>query len=338
MEKTLPELHTKITPQKIKEANKLGKGTDLRNMVAGFKFFGTFGWENNSHRYIARRIYRTSTYEVIKDGQTTTEINDEEAYQRFDNILSGDKSMMEEEVGFFRQCIAYVVGETLAATIKPDQIRLGKAHVLIRDLLMRAPSLEWVDIDPLNAILALTSEGRERLNVTIEDKRYRLVKNKKTPTILFPESDEIVLIPDHEFYLHIQESEPGLKLKYEPMVLEFSYSTGPAKDGREFRAHILNLAKKVINSEDPINGEELEPNHWCCSGNRNRSLEVGDEKGRFGFLILGNAGQNISDYLPEGADPNCINNNDLKIMFEKLAQSASMENDIAYGLLNYTVL
>ncbi len=331
MERVFPELEIKITPEQIEAADKQSKSINLRPMVAWFHLTGTFGKDRNQHE-IARRLYEVTVIPAV--GNQPEEIDDETAYNRFDNVISGRRKMLDEEVDFFRKCIAFHLGENLAASISCDEIREGKALGLMRKLFLQAPALSWIDIDPLTAILSLAC-SRLEIDVSFSEKKLRRAGDKDSLPILQRLETDVVYQPGRKFF--IDSYVPKNFLKTKPLVLEFGYDSVRTKDGRILRATNYPITKKFLLSETIDKGEVPEPDCWRTFMRPKTPFNVTEEKGRFGFLVLGKAGGDIAHWIPENADPECLNNEDLKYMYEKLIHCASMEDDIIYGMESYRV-
>lgn len=318
----IPELTPRLSVNDTLLGNKKGKAVNLRPMYHAFKFFGAFGSGKVTQETVALRMYDREP---------------KSALDRFDNILRG-YALHSREIEFFRMCIAYILNDDdLAASIPHEKIRSGKAHLLVRDLFQKKPSLDFNDVDPLIAILAHATGAKNRLILSINQKRMRTIKRNNTNNIEYDEVEGIVIPPRKKFYIHIDDKHLPKKLDHAPLVFNFSNRTGACENGNEYRGQFLYPAKKVLEPDPKDKMGNKERHYWCSSDKGNKAWEVEEDPGMFGFLVLGNAGNRPEDFLPPNSDPDCVSNSDLQYMYSKLAQSSLEEDDIVFGLLNYTV-
>ncbi len=314
--KPLPRVTTKITKKQLEEFPKLGRGVDFRRKFSIFKQFGCFGTNDNAQKDVNARLY-------------------DKPSEHFENIIRGRAKFIQEELDFFRQCLAYISNKDCADLISDSELRSDKLDVLFSKLFQHKVVLEWDGIDPVHALMGLVIP-RHELYLTIKEPKTRWVKLDSTPTIEETVDDDIVLEPGYKFFLNIQENQISFKIHGKPIVIELGYFPSRDEDGRSFRGQSLSTVRKMPYLSDEGDGETDE-NYWQCSLKGNKPFYIQGDKGRFLFLVIGNAGADISPLLPDGTDPSRITDNDLKFMFEKLALNASLINDIAYGMLNYRV-
>ena len=323
----IPELIPRITPERIRVASKLGKATDLRAMIAFLRLFGVFGNARNSLRYVARRMYATSRYQAPceQSGQLCWKTNDVAAYQRLDNVISGKKSMIAEELEFFRLCLRKAFGDNYAAMITNEEIRLGKAHLTVRRLLCDGAGLDWTNIDPMQAIqnFALLSKPCLKLNTIIKNRKHRWIDREGGPDVEFPNFQPQKLHPGSEFHIEISKE----YCPKAPIVLEFSHITGIDAHGNRVRAQLLPVAKATDDGYGP----------WRVSEPYAKPFVVSKNLGRFGFLAIGGAGHSIQQLLPNGCNLYALTNEDLKFLHETLAQIGSSGGMPSFGLLYYEV-
>ncbi|SMX29170.1 hypothetical protein TRP8649_03303 [Pelagimonas phthalicica] len=79
---------------------------------------------------------------------------------------------------------------------------------------------------------------------------------------------------------------------------------GNTDDGRPVRAQLLPLPKRADDGEGP----------WRIAKHLNRPLEMGKTEGRFGFCAVSGLGLAIEEMFPEGFNPKCISDADLRVL------------------------
>jgi len=183
---------------------------------------------------------------------------------------------MKEELDYFRQCAAYLAGDNIAAMLSDEAIKNGKAQILFRDILSQKPALDWEGLDPLYAILALAARSPHKLNIFVEDPKYRTVTTKNTPDLQPAIGDQVRMHDKQKFDLEVMEEEQMPSLRYEPMLFDFPYEdTETVLDRKPFRGQFLGYAKKIRPSEAGDKRLEEEPHFWRCTGPRNVALVMG---------------------------------------------------------------
>ena len=324
MKSNTANYNLKITDEQLNNSPSLGASADFQALFALIQLLGALGSPAPSQQQVANQLYD------LKKIKPTT---------RFENLLRGHSSVKEIEMGFFRDCLKRIGSENLVATISDDEILLGKAHNLIRKLLIESPNLDWDKIDPLNAILSLCVAERHNLFPSIEDYTTRMVQHKEanTSAIEHAEYEGDSLKPGHKFFLHIETRNSLPKLKHRPLILNFTQNEATHEDGRAFRGMFLYPAREFDDLSSTNHEGNCQKQFWRSSNKRNKPWVAEDDKGHFGFLILGNAGECAEQLLPHGADPLCVSNSDLQYMFGVLIQSIALEDDISFGVLNYRV-
>ncbi len=321
--KPLPSVITKITQKQFEKNPALGKGVDFQGKFAIFKQLGCFG-HNEKGKANGIKYVNESLYDVPSE--------------RFENILSGKSRFINEELKFFRQCLEYISNKECAARITLQQLLQDKVGVLLQNLYKHEIVLGWDGIDPVHALLGLIIP-RHELYLKLqepEEPKSRRIGLESTPILEETIDDDIILEPGYKFFLDIQEDSVDFKLQGKPVVIELGYYPNRDENGRSFRGQALSTVREIDFLADDGDGKTDE-HYWQCSLKGNKPFYIQGEKGRFFFLVIGNAGENISPYLPVGADPLRITDDDLKFMYEKLALTATLSNDIVYGMLNYRV-
>ena len=322
-----PELIPRISPQQIKSAPKLGPGVDLHAMVGFLKLFGVFGRTDTDIRGIAARLYETSWYREPdpETGQLVRKRDDQSAYLRFENVLRGRRSMMAQEIAFFRLCFRRAFGDNIGASITDEEIRLGSAHILVRRMLSAAPVRDWPCIDPVVALRDLAAACESRLEIAFEPLHVPRgwTERDDGPDITFPKSGKRILPPGIAFHLLISpESAPQ-----KPIVLEFSDLAGVATDGTTVRAQLMPEARPTDYGYGP----------WRISNRCARPLILSDAPGSFGFLAISGAGHSVTQLFPDHHDPLALTDADLQHLYRILMEIGSAGQIPAMGMFRYTV-
>ena len=328
MNNEIPEIIPRLTPETIKSAEKVGSGSDLRNLVKFFRLFGVFGRKNNSNQMIARRIYKTrKKQERQGDGKIVEIINDTYAVNRFDNVIRGDKPISIDELEFFRLCIRKAFGDNVGAKVNDDEICNGQAHLLIRRLLAEAPAIEWSRIDPMQALQALAITSEPSLSIEFESygSNYRMVEMDDGYEAEFPSPDILALKPGDLFKLFVPYEQSPTK----PLVINFASTTGVTEKSKiDMRAQILDHVTRMEDKTGP----------WRISEKSNKPLKIGKKSiGHFGFLIISGVGRSFDQLFPDDFDPKAINNDDLKYLYDALAQISASGDTPRMGVLLYEV-
>lgn len=313
-----------ITETQIEESKNLGATADFQNLFSFIQLFGALGAPIPSQAEVAHKLYN---------------FDKKKPRLRFENILSGHSSITEIEMAFFKNCLTRIGSKNLLDTLSDDKIRLGKAHILIRNLIAQSPNLDWSKIDPLNAILSLCVGIRQNFYPKIEEYTTRMVVHEeaKTDTYEYPEFESDALKAGDKFFVKIEPTKTCPKQKNLPLVFNFSENEAIHEDGRSVRGIFLYPAReKGYQDSADLNGN-YQKKFWRSSKKRNKPWTIVGDEGNYGFLVLGNVGESAEQLLPSGADPLCVSNSDLQHMFGILIQSVLHEDDISFGVMKYTI-
>lgn len=328
---SIPELQTRITPDRTKSGPHLGCGVQLRQKFQVLIALGVFG-KRATLRTVCRRMYETTSFSEPKTDKETGEtknvevINDATAYARLDNICRDGpncKSLVPEELDFLRQCFNRLFGDNAMEAITTDFLLTGTMFQLLKSVGSSPIEMNWTDIDPILALEAIAYAADPGLDIEIErieGRRWTKQEGGIEPTL--PE-DEVELVPaGAQFRLYLDETIAREK----PIIFEFiGTGEGRSEDGRPARAQILHHIVRAFGDEGP----------WRASKPHNLPLKMGDSAGRFGFCAISGLGTALDELFPEGYDPFCLSDDDLRSITRHVLEQVTMATPPVVGIRRF---
>ena len=171
----IPEILPRISPAQIAAEPSIGGGVQLRQKYRFLIVMGVFG-KGASIRSISRQMYETSIVsELCKsaDGGPPLQlesVDDETAHNRLDNTLRDklDKSLIQAELDYLRSCYEHVFGAVALSQITDDLLRCSSVNQLLQALLGSSVQVDWLDVDPIMALEALSFANQNHWSINIE--------------------------------------------------------------------------------------------------------------------------------------------------------------------------
>ncbi len=303
-----PESTPRISPKMIESGQNLGSGVQLRHKFRFLIVIGVFGKRASLHT-VCRQMYVTSTFDAPREDKKTGKshmakfVDDASAYLRLDNICRDGhdaKSLIQAELDFLRLCFGRLFGTNAMAFISDDLLLQGTMLQLLKLLSGSTTSVDWTGVDPILALEAIAASSQDSLSIEIARRDgTRWTKQAEGVEPIQPDA-QVDIFPTgagYKLFINAQNSAER------PLVFEF-LDSGEAKtdDGHPVRAQLLPLPIREDDGEGP----------WRVSHRLNRPLTMGKKEGRFGFFAISGLGLALVDLLPDGHNPKCLSDDDLR--------------------------
>ncbi len=311
----------KITQGMISKSPEVGKPVGFKKKLHLLYVFGSLSDDRTAKKAFLKQGYEWDT----SDQRGSLD-------RRIDNLCRDTYQLCELDLDFLYYLFFVAFGFEAMESITKQDVLSDDSLLLCRKILGQNPKPDWSNVDPLSALLEISTICEPILfsvdDTAFDERMISLEKKKEDEEkILYDDDFDTVFTQDSQFKLYMPDAVEKAGTSSKPLVLNYSEKTGIDSKGKSFRAQVI----ETVTRNQPRSGP------WKIAKEGNLPLTVRNLEGRFGIIAISGLGNSVETLFGDQCEPCKITNEELSKLYTLIAANAASGSLPQMGVFRYRV-